>query len=212
MTDRDDSQLMRRQTKLILASTSAARRSLLENAGLPIEVRRPDVDEVAVRMALGLESSEVDPDDLAEVLARTKAQAVTPGAGGRNVIAGDQVLSCDGVLYEKPKTLAEAQSQLLALRGKTHRLHSAVVIDNGDDAPWVHLSPVDVTFRQFTPEFVGRYMAEAGDSVLTSVGAYQLEGLGANLVERIDGDYFAVLGLPLLPLLSELRQRGVLVA
>lgn len=211
MSDREDSQLMLRQGKLILASTSQARRRLLENAGIPIEVRAPGVNEDAVRTALRLESGEIDADDLAEVLARTKAQAVTPGAGGRLVIAGDQVLSCAGAFFEKPSTLAEAQSQLLTLRGQTHRLHSAVVLDDGDATPWVHVATVDVTFRDFSPECVGRYMAEAGDLVLTSVGAYHLEGLGAQLIERIDGDYFTVLGLPLLPLLAELRARGVIV-
>jgi len=196
--------------QVVLASGSSARRKMLEDAGLMIVVDPADVDEAIIRKALLADDDAIDPSDLAEVLARAKADRVSQRQTGEVVIAGDQVLSCDGQIYSKPKTVADAQTQLLALRGKTHRLHSCAVIAIDQEVTFVTTGVVDVQFRDFSAAFVGQYLAAAGDMATTSVGAYQLEGLGSQLIEKLDGDYFTVLGLPLLDVLAELRRMSVL--
>jgi hypothetical protein len=126
------------------------------------------------------------------------------------VIGADQVLECDGVLFDKPVDLAAARAQLLALRGRTHRLVSAVVLARDGQRAWHHVDRADLTMRDFSAGFLDHYLESSGDAVLSSVGAYQLEGRGVQLFVRIDGDYFSILGLPLLPLLDILREQGVL--
>jgi septum formation protein len=120
------------------------------------------------------------------------------------------VLALGDDILTKPQDMAEARAQLLALQGRRHQLHSAVVIAQDDVIGWVHVDTVDVTMRDYSPEFVGRYLSAAGDEALASVGCYQLEGPGVQLIEKISGDYFTVLGLPLMPLLAELRRMQVL--
>lgn len=194
-------------TQIILASTSASRAKLLAAAGIEARKEPPDVDEKAVRMVLE-ETGDVAPADVAEVLARAKAEAVSDRFPAAIVIGADQVLALEDRLFEKPENLEAARRALLELRGKTHYLHACVAVARGGDTLWAHTETAAMTMRDFSPEFVGRYLAEAGDSVLQSVGGYQLEALGVHLFEAIDGDFFTILGLPLLPLLAFLRDRG----
>lgn len=198
--------LMASNAHMVLASASAARKMILENAGLQFEVMPSSVDEAAVRGAL----ADVDPVDVAEVLARAKTEDVARRVNAPTVIGADQVLALGDEIYAKPADMAEARAQLLALKGRKHQLHSAVVISHDDDIGFVHVDTVDVTMRDYSPAFVGRYLSAVGDAALESVGCYQLEGPGAQLIEAVDGDAFSVLGLPLLPVLAELRRLGVI--
>ncbi|TYC54021.1 Maf-like protein [Rhodobacterales bacterium] len=193
---------------LVLASGSRIRADLLKNAGLEIEVDPADVDERAVEAPL-LEAG-FPPEDLAGVLAEAKAHDVSARRSGDLVIGADQILAFEGERRTKPEDMQTARRQLLAFSGKTHELHSAVVISRNGEAIWRHLSTARLTMRRLTPEFIGHYLADAGNDVLSSVGAYQLEGRGVQLFEKIDGDYFTILGLPMLPLLDELRRLGVI--
>ncbi|WP_269584875.1 Maf-like protein [Roseibium sp. Sym1] len=193
---------------LVLASGSKIRAELLNNAGLTIDVDPADVDERAVEAPL-LEA-DFPPEDLASVLAEAKAKDVSARRDGDLVIGADQILAFEGKRRTKPEDMEAARRQLLAFSGKTHELHSAVVISKNGEAVWRHVSTARLTMRALTPEFIGHYLANAGEAVLSSVGAYQLESLGVQLFEKIDGDYFTILGLPLLPLLGELRARKVI--
>lgn len=198
--------LMAEGASLVLASASPVRRMLLERAGLRFDVEPSTVDEDAVREAMG----DADPIDIAEVLARAKAEDVAKRVTGDVVIGADQVLALGERIFAKPADMAEARAQLLDLKGQRHQLHSAVVIMRDDEVTWVHVDTVDVTMRDYSPAFVGRYLSAAGEAALGSVGCYQLEGLGVQLIEKIAGDYFTVLGLPLMALLAELRRMEVL--
>ena len=191
---------------LILASTSSTRIALLRNAGVPFEAVSPGVDERALE--LPLLAAGVTPTEIALALARAKAQAITtPGA---LVLGGDQVLDLDGERFVKPADRADAAQQIARLAGKTHRLRTAVVLASGGDIVWEFVSTASLTMRPLSAAAIERYLDEAGESALWSVGAYLLEGVGIRLFSAIDGDYFSILGLPLLPLLEILRQRGVL--
>lgn len=193
---------------LVLASGSQVRKLLLRNAGLDFEVDPAGIDERAAEQPL-LRSG-AGPDDLALALAMAKAVAVSQRRGSDLVIGADQVLDLDGERLTKPETMDAARRQLLRLSGRSHRLHSAVACARGGEVVWSHLDSPTLTVRALDPGVIGRYLAAAGDQVLSSVGAYQLEGLGIRLFESIDGDYFTILGLPLLPLLACLRSEGVL--
>lgn len=193
---------------LILASGSRIRAELLKNAGLEFEVEPSEIDERAVEAPL-LEAG-FSPDDLASVLAEAKAQDVSSRRPEKLVIGADQILAFDGARHTKPEDMAAARRQLLKFAGKTHELWSAVVLARGGETLWRHTSVARLTMRAFSPAFVGHYLADVGEAALSSVGAYQLEGRGIQLFERIEGDYFTILGLPLLPLLEELRAQGVL--
>jgi septum formation protein len=195
---------------LVLASGSKIRAELMRNAGLTIDVDPANVDERAVEAPL-LEAG-FPPEDLASVLAEAKANDVSARRSGELVIGADQILVFEGERRTKPDDMEAARRQLLAFSGKTHELLSAVVISKDGEAIWRHVSTARLTMRTLSPAFVGRYLAEAGDGVLSSVGAYQLEGLGLQLFEKIDGDYFTILGLPMLPLLAQLRELGVIEA
>ena len=198
--------LMADGISVALASASAVRRRLLEAAGLKFDVLASNVDENAVRDAL----VDVDPVDIAEVLARAKAEDVARRLDAAVVIGADQILAIGDDVLTKPADMAEARAQLLALKGRRHQLHSAVVIAQENEITWVQVDTVDVAMRDYSPAFVGRYLSAAGTEALTSVGCYQLEGPGVQLIEKISGDYFSVLGLPLMPLLAELRHLQVL--
>nr|MEC9421554.1 Maf-like protein [Pseudomonadota bacterium] len=193
---------------LVLASGSRIRADLLKNAGLDIEVDPADVDERVVEAPL-LEAG-FSPEDLASVLAEAKANDVSDRRAGDLVIGADQILAFEGERRTKPEDMEAARRQLLAFSGKTHELHSAVVISKNGEAIWRHVSTARLTMRELSPAFIGHYLAAAGEDVLSSVGAYQLESLGVQLFEKIDGDYFTILGLPLLPLLAELRSLKVI--
>jgi septum formation protein len=195
-------------TPVVLASASPARAALLRAAGIPILVDAAAIDESEVKVSL--QAARAEPAAIAEALAELKAQRVSRRHAGNLVIGADQVLDCEGVLFDKPADLAAARSQLLALRGRRHQLVSAAVLVRGGQRLWHHVARADLTMREFSTDFLDRYLRSAGGVALSSVGAYQLEGAGAQLFASIDGDYFTILGLPLLPLLGILREHGVL--
>jgi septum formation protein len=187
-------------TRLMLASASLSRRELLANAGLAFEIEVSGVDEDEAKLSLATERA--PPQAIAEALAEMKAQRVSSRHRDAMVIGGDSMLACNGRLFDKPPTLDAARHQLLALSGQTHDLFSSVVVARAGVRLWHHTERARLTMRAFDESFVDAYLARAGDTVLSSVGAYRLEGLGAHLFSRIEGDYFTILGLPLLPLLS----------
>jgi septum formation protein len=194
---------------LVLASASATRAGMLRSAGLEIEVVPSMIDEQAVIEAMASSREPMSPADISAVLARAKAEDVERRRSGDLVLGADQTLEFEGRLFSKPGSVEEARRNLLSLRNKTHALHaSAALVQNGQTI-WQHTETAWLTMRDFSPRFLGRYMAAAGDSVLESVGCYRLEGLGVQLFEHIEGDWFAILGLPLMPLLEELRRREV---
>ncbi|MDF1585155.1 Maf family protein [Marinimicrococcus flavescens] len=195
--------------RLVLASGSAARAAMLRSAGLAPEQRRPVVDEESVREALRAE--QVSGTDAAVALAELKAQQVArQEPHDAIVLGGDQILELDGEWLEKPADLAAARAQLLALRGRRHRLISAAVAFRGGVRVWHAVDAAELWVRPFGEAFLEDYLAACGEDVLGSVGAYQLEGRGAQLMSRVQGDYFTVLGMPLLPVLQFLRDQGVL--
>lgn len=191
---------------LVLASASPFRRALLENAGLNFDVEPAQIDERVVEESL----VGVNPEDVASILAEAKAQDVSDRNPGAIVIGSDQTLSLDGTIYHKPANMDEARRRLLALSGRTHELNSAIVLARDGETIWRHVSVAGMTMRDMDPGFIGRHLSNVGHRVLSSVGAYQYEGEGIQLFERIEGDYFTVIGLPLLPLLSELRKIGAI--
>ena len=193
---------------IVLASGSATRRALLEGAGVTFVVETAAVDEEAVKQAMAAQSA--DPGPVASTLAELKAARVSARHPGRMVVGADQMLDCQGAWYDKPADAAAARLQLLALRGRTHRLTSAVVAMRDGVRLWHHRQEARLTMRRFSEPFLDDYLARAGAAVLASVGAYQLEGLGAQLFSAVEGDHFTILGLPLLPLLDFLRENGEL--
>jgi septum formation protein len=194
---------------LILASSSKSRAQMLEAAGLAFIVEPPGLDEATMRQAISGEGS-LTPHDVAEVLARAKAEAVSDLAPKAYVIGADQTLAFGKAMMSKPDSMEAARRQLLDLSGKTHTLHTAVAVATNGDTIWAETTVATLTMRKLSPEFIGRYLAAAGEEVLGSVGAYQLESLGVQLFDKIDGDYFSILGLPLIPLLDTLRREGVI--
>jgi len=194
---------------LILASGSNSRARVLEAAGLAFIVEPPGLDEAGMRQAVGGKGS-LSPHDVAEVLARAKAEAVSDLAPKAYVIGGDQVLALGDTIFSKPDSMEAARRQLLDLSGRTHTLHTAVAVATDGETIWAETTIATLSMRKLSPEFIGRYLAAAGEEVLGSVGAYQLESLGVQLFEKIDGDYFSILGLPLIPLLDTLRREGVI--
>jgi septum formation protein len=193
---------------LLLASQSKVRRALLAAAGIPVEVLAADLDERAIEA--GASSSEAGA--IAALLAREKALAVGRTHPGRLVLGADQVLALDGKRFAKPPDRAAALAQLRTLGGHVHALHSAVACVQNGAVIFEHVSVARLTMRTLSDQFLNTYLDAAGHAVTRSVGAYQLEGLGSQLFERVEGDYFAILGLPLLEVLHFLRQRGSLLA
>lgn len=193
---------------LVLASGSSARRAILAATGIAFDVRTADIDERAVEAPLVTRSAA--PAAVAAALAAAKAMAVSRAIPEAHVIGADQTLDCDGVLWHKPASRTEARDQLAVLSGRTHRLTSALAVARKGTIVWQHTEAAHMTLRPLTAEEIGAYVAAAGDAALGSVGAYQIEGPGIRLFERIDGDYFTILGLPLLPLLAYLRGEGVI--
>jgi septum formation protein len=191
---------------LVLASGSAARRQMLEAAGLTFEVEVARVDEEAAKASLRAEG--LKPRDQADALAELKALAVSRKRPGF-IIGADQMLAIEGETLDKPKDMAEARSHLTRLRGRTHELLTAAVVARDGAIIWRHIDTPKLRMRNFSDAFADEYLARVGDAALKSVGAYQLEGLGAQLFERVEGDYFSVLGLPLLPLMAFLREHDV---
>jgi septum formation protein len=194
---------------IVLASGSAIRRTLLTAAGVDFQVHALPVDEDGVKQALRLETDH--PGRVAETLAEMKAMRVSAKHPGVIVIGADQMLDCETIWFDKPVDAEAAAAQLRALRGKTHRLTSAVVAVRDGRRLWHHTDSAKLTMRRFSDDFLADYLARAGDGVLASVGAYQLEGVGAQLFMLVEGDHFTILGLPLLPLLDFLRENGELI-
>jgi septum formation protein len=192
---------------LILASASPSRRQLLASAGLRFAVQPSGVDEEEVKQSLL--SERAGARDVATTLAEMKAVRVSARQPGSLVIGADSTLACDGRLFDKPPALADARRQLRALAGRTHELWSSVVVARDGVRLWHHADCGRLTMRTMSEHFIDTYLQRAGDAVCASVGAYQLEGLGVHLFSRIEGDYFTVLGLPLLPLLSFLSDHGI---
>ncbi|MBB3660480.1 septum formation protein [Rhizobium sp. BK650] len=190
--------------KLVLASSSPFRRMLMENAGLAFEAHAAHIDERAIEAPL--EKSGAAPDQVALVLAEAKASEVSRRFGGALVIGSDQTMSLDAQVFHKPKDMAEAANHLRMLEGRTHRLNSAIAIVKDGEVLWQHVAHAQLTMRPLTNDFIGRHLKRVGLKALASVGAYQLEGEGIQLFEKIDGDYFTILGLPMLPLLAKLRE------
>jgi septum formation protein len=194
--------------RFILASGSSSRRALLKNAGLDFEVAPAELDERAAEAPLLKAGAAVE--DIALALAMAKASMVSEAHAAALVLGADQMLELDGERLTKPSDMEAARRQLLQLSGKTHTLHSAVVCARDGEIVWQHVEPAHMTMRQLTPQLIGHYLAAVGPAALSSVGAYQIEGRGIQLFEKIDGDFFAILGLPLLPLLAFLRAEAVI--
>lgn len=193
--------------RLLLASRSAARRAMLEAAGIAFEAVEAELDEEAAKG--GLWGAGFDARGVAEELAQLKALSVRAGAGAL-VLGSDQTLERgDGTLLGKPASFEEAWGQLASLRGATHRLHSAAVVAEAGEAVWWHCESVALTMRTFSEDFLRDYLEREWEEVRWSVGGYRIEGPGVQLFDRIEGSHFAILGMPLLPLLAYLRERGL---
>ena len=201
---------MSEKQHVILASGSYARNNLLKAAGLAFTVIPASIDEAAIRDALTAENEAIDPADIAEILARAKGEAVSQDNPDSLIIAADQTLSLGGQLFSKPANLQEARDTLLRLRGQDHLLHTAVAIAESGEVTWSHVECARMKMRRFSFGYLDEYLVRVGIDVCQSVGAYQLEGLGLQLFDELDGDYFSILGLPMLPLMAELRRRGAI--
>jgi len=192
---------------LVLASRSAVRRTLLEAAGVPVEVRPADIDERSLETGVPSET----PAAVAALLARQKALAVAALHPARMVLGADQVLALDAKLFSKPADRAAARAQLRALSGRTHELHAAIAFVRDATVVFEHVGTARLTMRSFSDRFLDAYLEAVGSAATASVGAYHIEGLGIQLFERVEGDYFTVLGLPLMASLDFLRRDGCLI-
>jgi septum formation protein len=192
---------------LILASASPSRRAVLTNAGLSFEIVPATIDERAAEKPLV--DAGATSDDIAAALAMAKAVNVSEARHGDLVIGADTVIELNGERLNKPADMEAARHQLLKLSGKTHLLHSAVACARNGTVAWHHVETAVLTLRKLTPTFIGHYLAAVGEEITKSVGCYQLEGRGVQLFEKVEGDFFTILGLPLLPLLAFLRSEGV---
>jgi septum formation protein len=200
---------MKNDDEIMLASTSDIRRRLLESAGIEVRPVQSCVDESAIKRTFA-QMSGADGPKLADALAAAKAEAVSLRHPAALVIGADQLLLLNDKSFDKPRDLNEAAMQLALLRGNTHKLITAVAVARRGAVVWTDCAIANLTMRHFSDDFLANYVASMGQDVLASVGAYKIEGRGVQLFHRIEGDYFAILGLPLLPLLSFLRSEGCL--
>lgn len=195
--------------RLVLASASAGRRAVLEHAGLVFSVQVPAVDEAATKHSARRTGAPAAQTAL--LLAALKAERIAARDPGALVIGSDQILVCGGRWFDKPTDVTMARAHLLALRGQTHELVTAVLCQRGGQRIWQHVARPRLTMRTFGDAFLEAYLAAEGVALTNTVGAYRLEGLGVHLFDAIEGEHAAILGLPLLPLLGFLRQHGVLL-
>lgn len=193
---------------IVLASSSETRRKLLENAGVRLEVIVPRVDETEIKQSMIHDAAGAD--ELAEVLAEHKARYVSRQRPEDLVIGADQILDCEGTIYSKPVDRDAARRQLLALRGRDHDLVSCVCVVRQGERLWHSLDRAHLRMRNFSDSFIDQYLDAVGNTALDSPGGYRVEGLGAQLFDRISGSHFTILGLPLIPLLDYLRVQGAL--
>jgi septum formation protein len=194
--------------QIILASGSPFRLRMLKDAGVDVVADPATIDERAVELAL--QDSGTTPEELAAVLAEAKALDVSERHAGALVLGCDQTLSLDDQVFHKPADMEAARRHLLALSGKTHQLNSAVVLARNGEVLWRHVGIARLTMRKLEPAFIGRHLARVGAKALQSVGAYQIEGEGIQLFKAVEGDHFTIVGLPLLPVLAELRKLGAI--
>ncbi len=197
---------------IILASNSSGRAALLKGAGISFTKNAADLDERSIQEALTVDGVCPDPMDVALVLARAKAEVISQTVKDAYVIGADQVLALDDKIFEKPANMDIARNNLLKFRGRTHYLHAAICVARNGETIWQHVETASMTMRDFSTDFLAQYLAKAGDSVQTSVGAYRLEETGIHLFEKIEGDYFTILGLPLIPLLDFFREQGIVAS
>lgn len=193
---------------IVLSSTSATRRKLLSQTGLYFKTAKPPVDEAVIKAAL--KKAGANAAQVADNLAESKANSVGEIIPGAYVIGADQMLDCEGEWFDKPVDRAGARRHLQSLRGKTHQLITAAVIAFEGRIVWRHTETAKMTMRDFSDAFLDSYMDKAGDGIVQSVGAYEMEGMGSQLFEKVEGDFFSILGLPLIPLLGALREAGAL--
>ncbi len=196
---------------LVLASEAGSLRRLLEASGLAFRVLSLNLEEnkdQALLKTLG----ETDPADVAELLARTTIEEANARVPGALIIGAHQVVSLNGKVLEKPTTVDAARDRLFELRGKTHQLHSAVALAEDGNITWTHVETAQLTMRSFSAQFVGRYLAATGPQVYESPGAYELDGVGLQLFDRIQGDYLTVLGAPIFLLFARLREIGFMAS
>jgi len=193
--------------KIILASKSLSRKTLMKNAGLNFKQQDSNVDEDIIKKTFLKNGNS---SDLALILAQTKAQTVSKFFPEHWVIGADQTLLFKEQVFDKPSSDTEARNQLLILRANQHQLETAVCVSKNEEVLWSYSETSYLTMRNFSPEFLGKYLAAEGDNVKTSVGGYKLEGLGLQLFEKIEGDFFSILGLPMLRLLAFLRDQKVI--
>ena len=196
-------------SKIVLASASRSRASLLKHAGVNFEAIPSDCDEDAIKIKMRENGAIVD--QVAEQLAMAKAKIISIDHPDKFIIGADQMLACEGVWYDKPEDIESARGHLKSLRGKTHQLVSATVILFGKRCVWRYVDTSNLTMREFSDDFIEIYLNQVGEKLYRSVGAYQLEGLGAQLFSGIEGDYFSILGLPLLPMMEFLRANKLLI-
>jgi septum formation protein len=197
---------------LVLASETGSLRRLLEACGLSIRVLPPNPEANTPNQAMLETLGVTDPADVAELLARTRIEEAHARAPGALIIGAHQVLSLNGKVLDKPTTVDAARDRLFELRGKTHELHSAVALAEDGNITWTHVETAQLTMRAFSPQFVGRYLAAIGPQVLDSPGAYQLDGAGLQLFDRIQGDYLTTLGAPIFALFARLRETGLMAS
>ena len=199
---------MAKNSKLILASGSPFRAQILASAGIKFDIHPSTIDERAVETPLL--QSDHDISDIPLILAQAKAASVSEDFKGAYVIGADQVLTFENQILHKPKTMEEARRRLLLLSGKTHHLNNGVALAKDGDILWHFANTATIKFRSLDPGFIGRHLANVGQAALTSVGAYQIEAKGVQLFEHMDGDFFSIMGLPIIPLLNILRQMDII--
>lgn len=202
--------MMQEQAKIVLASASKWRACMLENAGVAVEIDPAHIDEDEIKISFAAEN--MPPEAAAEALAELKANRVSSRHPGALVLGADQMLECEGKWFDKPSDMDAAREQLKKLRGKPHYLISCAVIVKDGQRIWHQIDKARLDMRNFSDEFLDDYITRCGDDICETVGGYRLEAEGAQLFAHIRGDYFTILGLPLLPVLDYLRTHGLLLA